>query len=345
MKITAAVKRGNMALEDGAWEKADEYFEQALTLDAECAEAYVGKLLVENKKKNLEEYFEQLRASVPTPTYNTKHVAIDEEAYKRSKEKYYIKNYFDEVRIKEIYLSDNSYKSCLNSSKEIRAAYTQKLEDNRKLSRAMQFADGELKEQLENRQKAYLTYLDELVDLAEKSEEDQLKSMDEVDKQIEKMHRKAKAQQESDYKFADNLVKKAKSKQSYEDAKSIFEFLGNYKDAPERVIQCQNKIEIIEEKQREADEKAAAEKEAIAAERKAAEERAVAERKAAAEKAERERQERISKLRAERTSLRNELANLKGLFSGKRRKEIEVQIAKIDRQLAAVDAELGRTQN
>jgi predicted nucleic acid-binding Zn-ribbon protein len=180
--------------------------------------------------------------------------------------------------------------------------------------------------------------LDELVELAEKSEEDQLKSMDEVDKQIEKMHRKAKAQQESDYKFADNLVKKAKSKQSYEDAKSIFEFLGNYKDAPERVIQCQNKIESIEEKQRKAEERAAAE-------RKAAEERAEAERKAAAEKAERERQEKIAKLNAEKTSLQDELANLKGLFSGKRRKEIEVQIAKIDRQLAAVDAELGRTQN
>ena len=44
---TALLKRGYMALEDSEWKKADDFFEQVLNFDAECAEAYLGKLLAE----------------------------------------------------------------------------------------------------------------------------------------------------------------------------------------------------------------------------------------------------------------------------------------------------------
>ena len=55
----ALLKRGNMALEDGEWEKADGFFEEVLNLDAECAEAYVGKLMAGNRQKSLENYVQQ----------------------------------------------------------------------------------------------------------------------------------------------------------------------------------------------------------------------------------------------------------------------------------------------
>lgn len=41
------LKRGNLALEDGKWEDARKAFDEALNLDAECAEAYLGKLMAE----------------------------------------------------------------------------------------------------------------------------------------------------------------------------------------------------------------------------------------------------------------------------------------------------------
>lgn len=47
--IDALKKRGMMALEDGEWEKADQFFEQALNQDAEDAECYLGKLMAELK--------------------------------------------------------------------------------------------------------------------------------------------------------------------------------------------------------------------------------------------------------------------------------------------------------
>ena len=48
---------------------------------------------------------------------------------------------------------------------------------------------------------------------------------------------------------------------------------------------------------------------------------------------EEQRAQRRAALEAERTALQNELANLKGLFSGKRRKEIEARLAAIAKEL------------
>ena len=45
--VSALLKRGYMALEDGEWDKADDFFEQCLNQNAELAEAYLGKLMAE----------------------------------------------------------------------------------------------------------------------------------------------------------------------------------------------------------------------------------------------------------------------------------------------------------
>lgn len=45
--VQALLDRGQMALEDGEWDKADGFYEEVLNQDAKCAEAYVGKLLIE----------------------------------------------------------------------------------------------------------------------------------------------------------------------------------------------------------------------------------------------------------------------------------------------------------
>jgi hypothetical protein len=64
----ALLKRGMMALEDGEWQKADGFFEEVLNLNAECAEAYLGKLMIELKlhtRKDLAECpepFDTMRA-------------------------------------------------------------------------------------------------------------------------------------------------------------------------------------------------------------------------------------------------------------------------------------------
>ena len=87
--------------------------------------------------------------------------------------------------------------------------------------------------------------------------------------------------------------------------------------------------------------------ERIEAERKTAEE---AERRRQVE-AERRRQEKIKKVnqqiaakKQDKRSAEVELANLKGLFTGRRRKELEAEIAKAEEQLAQLTSQLTKLQ-
>lgn len=49
------LKRAFMFLEDGEFERADEFFEQVLNRDPECSDAYIGKLLIDLKLKSKKE--------------------------------------------------------------------------------------------------------------------------------------------------------------------------------------------------------------------------------------------------------------------------------------------------
>ena len=53
---TALVKRGYMALTDMDWNAADHFFDEALNLDAELSDAYLGRFLVERRKSSLDAY-------------------------------------------------------------------------------------------------------------------------------------------------------------------------------------------------------------------------------------------------------------------------------------------------
>ncbi len=112
-----------------------------------------------------------------------------------------------------------------------------------------------------------------------------------------------------------------------------------------------NSLDMFEQEYMELIEQAARERrkaeERAELERRAEAERAEQERKIAAERAEREaqlrreaeekarleREHRIAELNAEQAMLKTELNNLKGLFTGKRRKEIEARLAEINAEL------------
>ena len=51
-KVTTLLERVFMVLEDGEWQKADEYCEKVLDIDPKNAEAYLGKLMAEYQIKN-----------------------------------------------------------------------------------------------------------------------------------------------------------------------------------------------------------------------------------------------------------------------------------------------------
>ena len=59
VNLTALLKRGRQMLEDESWEKADEFFDQALNVDAECGEAFFGKALAELKCRNYQAFIDE----------------------------------------------------------------------------------------------------------------------------------------------------------------------------------------------------------------------------------------------------------------------------------------------
>ncbi|MFI3228249.1 MAG: toll/interleukin-1 receptor domain-containing protein [Clostridia bacterium] len=103
---SALLKRGLMALEDAEWKYADNFFEEVLNSDAECAEAYLGKLCVDLQceseilLKNMANTFDQ------NPNYK-KILRFDPEGLGQKMIDYtaYIKARNEETRKLEIYNS------------------------------------------------------------------------------------------------------------------------------------------------------------------------------------------------------------------------------------------------
>lgn len=76
--LVALLKRGDMALEDGEWDKAFEHFDEALNIDAECASAYWGQSRAVHKVTNTEE-FKNIRLALYENVDKTEHAKSVEE--------------------------------------------------------------------------------------------------------------------------------------------------------------------------------------------------------------------------------------------------------------------------
>ena len=110
--VQALLKRGNMALEDGEWGKADEFFEQVLNQDAECGAAYLGKFLASKKSKNAQDfvqsYLSTAEASAPT-SKNAEACSEDSDFISSCIEKYVIDGYLPEKEIRQKLIFDRAY--------------------------------------------------------------------------------------------------------------------------------------------------------------------------------------------------------------------------------------------
>ena len=98
-KTAAAVKRGFMALEDSEWSKAKEYFDQALTLDAECAEAYLGLALADEQCATEDTYIS--RRCAIHPEQEAKSLSPNQEREDTAVKNYALPHFLGENAIRE----------------------------------------------------------------------------------------------------------------------------------------------------------------------------------------------------------------------------------------------------
>lgn len=274
--VQALLKRGNMALEDGEWSKADEFFEQVLNQDAECGAAYLGKFLAKARRANVQAYVQSICAGITAdaPTKrNAKACAEDQAFIDACAEKYQVPEYYDPAVIRAALLFDLNY--CTNRAAYFRDAQKkamQRLDDDRNFARAEKFASGEAKAQCEELRTGLTNALLQ---------------------QTQKAKQKATAEKQRITEAYHTFLKETEPKLAAAKKEALAE-----KQKDEEVAERAR----IEQKEREEKEKQAA-----------AEARA----------------QRKEELQGEESKWQQELSQTKGLFSGKRRKEITMKLEEI----------------
>lgn len=219
------IKRGNMALEDHDWAKANDFFEEALNIDPESAEAYIGKLLADKKASNWGELLKQWKdqnldvtlQSLEACPVATSHI---EEMVK----KYAVEGYFYSADIYKLYDFNRKYDSALSCRKSQREKQLQKISGERLLNRARQFAKGNTKNQIEDGLAEITAVLDQHIEKAQKEDEasivkikkDYAAWIAKADTEAEKNSAEAKARREKDYQDLLAKMREASDVQDYQ---------------------------------------------------------------------------------------------------------------------------------
>ena len=176
-KTAAAVKRGFLALEDSEWDKAKQYFDQALALDAECAEAYLGLALVNEQCKDEQHYID--RACARKGSSETLFLPAESKRVDEIVKANTIKDYLDESTLREMLLFDLRYPSAVKGQTQVAQQEKERFKNNRSLSLAFRFAKGETAEKLRAFQSRLFEGLDQQVEKAKAQEEQERKGQKE----------------------------------------------------------------------------------------------------------------------------------------------------------------------
>ena len=252
--VSPLLKRASLALEDGEFDRADEFCEQALNIEPECAEAYLGKLMVELRTRTKEElknrqqpfdgsnYYKKiirfgdnkLKTFVNDciNTINERNARAAFEAEQARLEGIYVqaKNKMRTARIID------TYKEALRAFESIKeykdsAALIEECKELIDLNR-YNFAKA-IMEKAEDEQ-GYLRAIKEFEAIKEYKNSAAL---------IEECRELIK---ERDYSLAIDLMSEAEKVNDYLHSIDIFEKLGTFRDSKEQIQKCRAAITVLE---------------------------------------------------------------------------------------------------
>ena len=253
--IQALLDRGNMSLEDKEWEKADEFFEEVLNQDAKNANAYIGKLLVENKCSTLKEYQNKLLAQYQYPkdreTLEVCEEAIDHINAQISQ--YKLSYYLPVVNIQKEYEFDRKIISTVSGRKLQKELQLKELKEEKILTRAKQYATDEVEQTLKEIQMELEKELDNRIKQAQEEEnEKRLKKQREydiflktTDDKIEKLYRQALDKKETDYQHCVTELKKDLLTDDYIRIKTCLSRMEGYQESEYYITYCEKKLKKL----------------------------------------------------------------------------------------------------
>ena len=267
--LTALIKRGNMALVDHEWRKADEFFEKALNLDAENAEAYMGKFLAEQRAETIEAWTKAYWEDAQDRRTEAEELVLlptkeEKERLAQMVEQFSIPDYLSAYEIEEGYRVDRRYQSFVSTWEEELPGLERELED-KQLVRALQFAQGDLKARYDAAVRGLTAQINQKIADAKQQDEQSRqriqKAIEEArisgDQRAQALHQAALERFEEDrarkYQQGCEYMESGASKDTaadFESAKRIFLELGDYRDSAERAQKCAETAEEIYERER-----------------------------------------------------------------------------------------------
>ena len=263
------IKRGYIALEDGEWEKADIFFEEALNLDAENAEAYLGKWFSRIHRTGLDGLVELYETKFQkADSEKIIGCEADNEHIEMITNQYKIEGYLEEKEIKALYKFDSSYLSFLSSREKQKADALSEINSEKLYIRAKQYAQGKLAKDLENAISRITQTMDQrIADAREEDAVSLLKTKEEyaefilkTDKKIKELYEKALKRRNTEYQDCIDSFSRAKELNEYEVIKERLGNLGAFEESEAYVTRCDSEIdrlkkEIAEETRRKNEEK------------------------------------------------------------------------------------------
>lgn len=259
---TALVKRGYMALTDMDWNAADHFFDEALNLDAELSDAYLGRFLVTCKEPNMETLDKNFKAKLSA------FESIKETIFLPSNMQAEISKWIDMCNpilpgntVRSMFKTSQTYEKIIYDV-SMHEKEVSNLKKDRNLQRAIQFAPSLQKDKLQR----FISGWDDTVKAnMEKANNQSSANENAAKNKLQKDFETASSnvqtsytqQMESQYKAACLHQQDAKEQTSiglYLRAESEFLRLGKYKDSMDRAAAC--KCESIELENRNAQAKA-----------------------------------------------------------------------------------------
>lgn len=261
-KLVALLKRGSIALEDQEWDKADGFFEDALNLNAECSEAYLGKFLAAVQCGSLAQLFEyKYNEIVRMARTKPKQMEVSgqwiDEALEKCIEKYYIPKYFTKTQITELFPQHfyfSSYHEYYQTQKSLAEQYIQ---SNKLLQRALGFARGETKKRLEAEINTWIEKIEMRVEeskhydtqMLQGNSESIMKIMASSGQKMQARYENACVLRENEYRQLCDAQAYAISSASIWQLRELarsFNRLGSYMDCEERYNECNLWINDLE---------------------------------------------------------------------------------------------------
>ena len=259
-KIASLLDRGNMALEDGDWAKADSFFEDVLNNDSKNAQAYLGKALAQERCRTIDALVrkrlgihEQAKAETRSIPERTEHI-------RRMAEKHTVPNYVTAEIIQKLYAFDRTYPSQVSDRQAQYENEKSWWENHKLLSRAEKFGTGAVAETLQREKTNLFAQLAARVKSAQEADAKQVKELEKAydaaiqgaDRKAEEIYKENSEQREQDYQSWLEQAKNETDVAALRNLTEKFKALNGYRDSVTLARHCEKRAEE-EQAKREAE--------------------------------------------------------------------------------------------